>query len=219
MKTLSLIVIYFCSISFAYSADDGWLAHLGVGAESAYQTPEKDENSLHRALLYGGAVGTLGIESPTFLGLAFQARGLIGTSGGKFSYRTVKDGITYTDPVLKGAMLRFEGGLGLKFNFINAKSFKLFVGALGIYGGASIAYDPLDWTSHHGGSSTGLTASDSASYSGLTYQAGIDFIGSENGLRFTAEYADYRTKSFVTLGDSKLTLEQWQFMLALLQRF
>lgn len=219
MKILSLFIIFTNCFTNAFSADDSWIAHIGLGAESSLQTPEKDENSLHRALLYGGAVGTIGIESPTFLSLSFQTRGLIATSGGKFSYSTVKDGVTYTDPALKGAMVRFEAGAGLKFNIINLKSFRIFAGALGIIGGASLAYDPLDWTSHHGGSSTGLTETDSASYSGVTYQAGVDFIGSENGLRFTAEYADYKTKNFVTLGESKLTLEQWQFMLALLQRF
>lgn len=200
------------------AAETNWIAHITLGAQSSDKSSETDSDGMARSRLYGGSVGMLGIESPTLLGFALDMRFLLASSRGQFSYEFLRNNVTYTDQRLKGTFIRMEPGLGLKWNLINAPSFKFFVGAMGILARASIAYDQLDYSSRHSGEE-GLMLSENQSYSGYVLKSGMDFLGQEFGFRLSAELVDYKTKKFETLSHSTLTHKQVHYLLSYLQRF
>ena len=128
------------------------------------------------------------------LGLGYQAR------SAEVQYQNA----IATANDLSASMVQFSGDVGTKLRIINFRRFKMYLGAGLNIGSLSMSFDEKDFKTTTG-SKDGFEESESRSYNGRYFDAGIEYIISNTGgLRISAKQTDIETAKFVNLNNERL---------------
>lgn len=202
-KSILLLLILF---PWAFARAD-FIFAPGLQALSADQSEE--ENAIGKSHLnLGGGGGFLAdlefLAGP--LGLNIEL-GWTGHGNSKAQYNNTNTGVAANDLKASGTLL--TGFVGPRLRIINLKRFKTFIGGGLLTGLLFITYDEKDFDKKVG-NTDGFKDSESRSLSGHYLEAGFEAIlTNKSAFRLAGKSISYETKSFETLGDNKLSFQQF----------
>lgn len=199
----TIIALFILSLTSLARAD----LILSPGGFLTLPATSDQKNFIHKDIadFSAGAGLMIGMEfiklGPLTIGIGAAYSGRSGKTQFSNSQATVEN--------LETSMTQISADAGAKFRFVNSKKFKIFAGGGLLAGSMVMQFDDKDFEKKVG-SIIGFEESETKSYSGHYFDAGIEYIFSNtSGLRVSARRETIRTEKYENLGKERLDLEYY----------
>lgn len=217
MKGLAaLFLLLFCHALWA--SGSGEVGLFVVDRDDSSQT--HTTSGLPIARYYGGAGAVIGGDFNLILGLSLHGTVEFSSGGAMVEYDNLNPNLNRARMSRLSADLGFLAGrLGMRLRPLFGEKFNVVAGA-GILGGSmSLSYERSEYQAANQQNDTGFEDGDAAGAYGVYYEAGLEWLATEYGVRVMLQQDRISSEKFKTLNNTKLKFTFNRAMLLLAQRF